>query len=140
MVQYNNGIHKKRKLSYVEEFVFDAGGVQLGEAQGVRYRDILVVRGIQQNRDGRVKEVEKLDGTLRVHFLAGEEAQEVEPEHGHRHVDVLVEGEVHQVTHADVVVAAVLQQQRTEEAELRNGIIGRVHRLHTFLTSNTHLK
>lgn len=112
----------------------------MGEAQGIRDRDVLVVRGVQQNRNGRVEQVEKLDGTLRVHFLAGEEAQEVEPEHGHGHVDILVEGEVHQITHANVIVAAVLQQQRAQVAELRNGIIGRIHRLHTFLASNSHLK
>ena len=42
------------------------------------------------------------------------------------------------MTHANVVVASVLQHQQPQVLELSNGIVGRVDRLHALLAFDAH--
>jgi activator of 2-hydroxyglutaryl-CoA dehydratase len=101
--------------------------------------DVGVVDAQHQQREVAVQEIVQLNGAFGVVLLARERTAEVEPELRDGHEDVLVEDVAHGVAHADVVVAAVLQQQVRQEAELRDGVVGGVHRLKTLLSFYSHL-
>jgi hypothetical protein len=64
------------------------------------------------------------------YLLAGEAAEGLEAELGQREDQVLPEHVQHELGHAQVVPAAVHQQQALEEAETADRIVRRVGRLH----------
>lgn len=70
--------------------------------------------------------------------LRTESAKEREPEVADGEREVFVEKVPQELAHAVVGPAAMHQQQSLQEAELRDGVVRREHRLHALLPRDAH--
>jgi hypothetical protein len=119
--------------TYREVFVSYAGLVNEWIFDGRVSLEIHIVDAVHQDRNRSVEHVEALDNPLSEQLLARPAVEEVEPELRDLEEDILVEDKADEITHADVVEATVLQQQRRQVAELSDGVVRGVHSLYTFL-------
>lgn len=70
--------------------------------------------------------------------LRAEATEERKPEVAHGEGEVLIEEVSEELAHAVVGPAAVHEQQALQEAELRDGVVRRQHRLHALLPRYAH--
>lgn len=73
-----------------------------------------------------------------VTHLRTESTEHREPEVAHGEREVLVEEVAQELAHAVVGPAPVHQQQPLQEAELRDRVVRRQHRLHALLPRDAH--
>lgn len=124
--------------TYRKMLGIDRRHVQLREQTHGLLVHVAVATGIPNDRNRRVHQIEQLNRTFRVILLSREAVVEVEPEHAHRHEQILVKHVTNQLRHADIIVPTVFQHQITQKAKLPDCIIRRIHCLSTFFALDPH--
>ncbi len=100
---------------------------------------VLVVSRVHDNRSSGIEQIVKLNSSFCEKLQSREAVVNVVPEHGGRHKNVFVEHVADQIAHANVVVPAVLQNQRSQKSKLTDGKVSCIDSLDSLLSFNSDL-